>query len=64
VFINHTGPYSYLSYDFANESADIRALFADVCALVGVDCRVNAKRVRICRRASVELMFENVGIKE
>jgi hypothetical protein len=64
VFINRTGKYAYESYDFCNLSDDIRALFAAVCASVGVDCRVYAKRVRIYRRASVRLLLEHVGRKQ
>jgi hypothetical protein len=63
-FVNRTGKYTYESYDFANVSRDILMLFASTCALVGVECRVYAKRVRIYRRASVELMLEHVGRKE
>jgi hypothetical protein len=63
VFVNRTGRYEYLSSDFANRSADIRELFARVCDTVGVDCRPAGDRVRIYRRASVELMREHVGIK-
>jgi hypothetical protein len=63
VFVNRTGRYRYLSYDFTNQSADIRGLFARVCASVGVDCRPAGDRVRIYRRAGVELLREHVGIK-
>jgi hypothetical protein len=63
VYVNRTGPYEYLSYDFANRSADIRALFARACAHVNVDCRSAGDRVRIYRRASVALMREHVGVK-
>jgi hypothetical protein len=63
VFVNRTGRYEYLSYDFTNRSADIRQLFARACDSVGVDCRPAGDRVRIYRRASVELMREHVGIK-
>ena len=63
VFVNRTGKYEYLSYDFTNRSADIRELFARVCDSVGVDCRPAGDRVKIYRRASVELMREHVGIK-
>jgi hypothetical protein len=63
-FINRTGKYEYESYDFANVSQDILDLFASTCRIVGVDCRVYAKRVRIYRRASVRLMLEHVGRKE
>jgi hypothetical protein len=63
VFINRTGAYGYESYDFCNLSGDIRGLFSEVCAEVGVQCRPSGDRVRIYRRASVELMLEHVGRK-
>jgi hypothetical protein len=63
VFVNRTGRYEYLAYDFTNRSAEIRELFARVCRAVGVDCRPAGDRVRIYRRASVALMREHVGIK-
>jgi Homeodomain-like domain-containing protein/LAGLIDADG DNA endonuclease family protein len=63
VFVNRTGPYEYVSYDFTNHSADILRLFADVCDLVGVEYRAYRKRVRIYRRASVALMLQHVGLK-
>ena len=31
VFVNRTGPYEYLTYDFYNLSAEIRQLFVDAC---------------------------------
>jgi hypothetical protein len=63
VFVNRTGPYEYLSYDFTNHSPDILGLFADACDLVGVEYRAYAKRIRIYRRASVALMLQHVGLK-
>ena len=63
VFVNRTGRYEYLSYDFTNRSPHIRELFARVCDSVGVACRPARDRVKIYRRASVELMREHVGIK-
>jgi hypothetical protein len=63
VFVNRTGRYEYLSYDFTNRSAHIRELFARVCESVGVDCRPSQDRVKIYRRASVALMRKHVGIK-
>src|SRR5215204_7523019 len=39
VFVNRTGPYAYVSYDFSNRSAQIRELFMDACDLVGVEYR-------------------------
>lgn len=67
-FINRTGPYEYLSYDFTNCSADIIELFSQACEGAGVEYRVNCWRriwhVRINRRASVNRMLEHVGRKE
>lgn len=63
VFVNRTGPYEYVSYDFTNHSGDILRLFADACDLVGVEYRAYAKRIRIYRRGSVALMLRYVGIK-
>ena len=63
VFVNRTGRYEYVSYDFTNRSRDIRDLFTRVCDSVGVVCRPSRDRVRIYRRASVALMREHVGIK-
>jgi hypothetical protein len=67
VFVNRTGPYSYLSYDFCNNSQDIIDLFTRACRLVGVDYRPTRWRerfrVRINRRGSVERMLAMVGLK-
>jgi hypothetical protein len=68
-FVNRTGPYEYLSYDFSNMSRCITELFTDACELVGVEYRVangNARGmwdVRINRRASVAAMLQHVGRK-
>jgi hypothetical protein len=64
TFVNRTGAYSYVSYEFRNRSAGIRTAFLEACELVGVECRVNGDRVRICRRRSVAMLLEHVGIKE
>lgn len=63
VFINRTGPYEYLSYDFTNHSPDILDLFARTCTQVGVDYRRYERRIRIYRRTSVGLMETHVGLK-
>ena len=67
VFVNRTGPYEYLTYDFSNKSDDIVRLFTAACNLVGVEHRVTcwkgSWRVRINRRKSVELMLGHVGLK-
>jgi hypothetical protein len=68
-FINRTGAYEYLSYQFSNMSADLIRLFVEACTRVGVTTRVNQSRrtgiwdVRINRRGSVALMEEHVGLK-
>ncbi len=63
VFVNRTGPYEYLSYDFFNLSGDIRALFMRACDLVDVRYCDHTKRVRINRRPSVARMQAYVGHK-
>jgi hypothetical protein len=63
VFINRTGPYEYLSYEFSNKSDDIRSLFVRTCRAVGLEPRPAGTSVRIYRRASVALLQEHVGIK-
>ena len=63
AFVNRTGPYEYLTYDFYNLSAPIRQLFVDVCRDLGLACRPAGNRVRINRRESVERMLEHVGVK-
>ena len=62
-FVNRTGPYEYLSYEFANLSVGILDLFCTVCELVGVEHRRYAQRVRVNRRPSVAVMVANVGLK-
>jgi len=62
-FINRTGPYEYLSYDFFNCSQDILGLFCRTCDQVGVEYRRYAKHARIYRRPSVALMEAHVGVK-
>ena len=69
AFINRTGPYEYLCYEFANVSTEIADLFRQACARVDVFTRANRDRrrrwsVRINRRASVARMLEHVGLKE
>jgi hypothetical protein len=63
AFINRTGRYRYLSYEFRNRSAEIRALFAETCDLVGVGYTMSRDRIRICRRASVPEKAAFVGTK-
>jgi hypothetical protein len=63
TFVNRTGRYEYLTVDFCNSSEDIRGLFAGACCCVGLDYRMNADRVRINRRASVERLVARIGTK-
>jgi hypothetical protein len=68
VFINRTGPYEYLSYDFSNYSEEITRLFVGACEDLGLRPRVNRNSrgrwdVRINRRESVARMLEHVGVK-
>lgn len=63
AYINRTGPYEYLSYEFSNRSADILDLFARTCESVNVEYRRYQRSIRIYRRASVALMEANVGLK-
>ena len=63
VFVNRTGPYEYLSYDFCNLSQDILGLFETVCLSLGLRPRRTSSRVRLNRRADVALLLEHVGLK-
>jgi hypothetical protein len=63
VFVNRTGPYEYLSYDFTNHSQDILDLFGATCQQVGVEYRRYSSRIRVYRRGSVALLKANVGVK-
>jgi hypothetical protein len=63
VFINRTGPYEYLSYQFDNLSTDILGLFVQACGFAGLECRPTARYVRINRRDSVARLLEHVPRK-
>jgi hypothetical protein len=73
AFINRTDvhrpkPYEYLTYEFANCSTDIAALFRAMCSKVGVLTRATQDgrgvwHVRINRRESVALLEHHVGRK-
>ena len=64
VFVNRTGPYEYVSYEFSNRSSQIRDLFMDACDRVEVEYRGYRRYVRIYRRESVALMQRHAGVKE
>jgi hypothetical protein len=63
VFVNRTGPYEYVSYDFSNLSTEILEAFVAVCQLVGLKPRRYATHVRLNRREDVERLVERVGLK-
>lgn len=63
AYINRTGKYRYLSYEFHNVSNDIRGLFAYACDLVGIQYRINGNHVRICTRGAVREFAAFVGTK-
>lgn len=62
-FVNRTGPYEYLTYEFRNRSEDILRLFLDTCERLGLEYRIHSERVRINRRSSVAAFVEHVGVK-
>jgi hypothetical protein len=56
--------YQYPRYFFTNASEEIRALFSEACARIGVDCRRTTERnISIARRESVLLLDSFVGPK-
>jgi hypothetical protein len=57
IFVNRTGRYAYISYDFANLSADILGLFARTCEGLGLRPRRYAGHVRLYRREDVERLL-------
>ena len=62
--VNKVKGREYPRYFFSNLSADIRAMFAATCALVGVDSRPDGVRnVSVARRESVAILDELVGPK-
>jgi len=63
AFVNRTGPYVYLSYDFHNRSSDILDLFAFACDVVGLEYRRYVHHFRVYRRSSVALIERHVGLK-
>ena len=63
VFVNRTGRYEYLSYEFANRSADILDLFGMVARALGLRPRRYARAIRLYRRDDVQALVENAGVK-
>jgi hypothetical protein len=57
-------PYAYPRYQFSNRSEDIKQLFVEACARVGVECRrMNRMTVSVAERTSVARLDEFVGPK-
>ncbi len=63
VFVNRTGRYEYLSYGFANYSADILDLVESTCRAQGLSPRRYARAIRLNRRDDVARLLEHVGLK-
>jgi hypothetical protein len=63
VFVNRTGRYEYLSYGFANYSADILGLVESACRAQGLSPRRYARAIRLNRRGDVARLLEHVGLK-
>jgi hypothetical protein len=63
AFINRTGRYEYLSYQFANLSDDILDLFTRTCESLGLRPRRTARSVRLNRREDVARLVEQIGLK-
>jgi hypothetical protein len=62
-FINRTGRYEYLAYQFDNHSPDILDLFCKACDLVDLEYRRYNRYARINRRSSVARLKEKIGVK-
>lgn len=63
VFVNRTGPYEYVSYEFSNLSSDIVDLFVGTCEGLGLRPRRYARYVRLYRREDVARLLQEVGTK-
>jgi hypothetical protein len=62
--INRVKGFEYPRYFFSNLSADIRGLFVETCARVGVESRLAGRRnVSVARRDSVAILDRLVGPK-
>jgi Homeodomain-like domain-containing protein len=63
VFVNRTGRYEYLSYEFSNLSRDIVDLFMATCEGLGLRPRRYRRYVRLYRRDDVARLVAEVGTK-
>ena len=56
--------YAYPRYFFSNLSEDIRRIFCDHCALLGIRCtQPNARNISVSHRHSVAILDSFVGPK-
>ena len=59
-----TREYSYVRYFFSNLSADIRQIFKEHCAVLGIHVtQSNHRNLSVSHRASVAILEELVGPK-
>lgn len=63
VFVNRTGRYEYVSYEFSNLSREIVDLFIAACERVGLRPRRYPRYVRLYRREDVARLLVEVGTK-
>ena len=63
VFVNRTGRYEYVSYEFSNLSREIVDLFVSTCERVGLRPRRYPRYVRLYRREDVARLLVEVGTK-
>jgi Homeodomain-like domain len=63
VFVNRTGRYEYLSYEFSNLSREIVDLFIGTCERLGLRPRRYPRYVRLYRREDVARLLAEVGTK-
>jgi hypothetical protein len=63
VFVNRTGRYEYVSYEFSNLSRDIVELFVGTCEGLGLRPRRYPRYVRLYRREDVARLLREVGTK-
>ena len=56
--------YAYPRYFFSNASTEIRAMFAESCAQIGITCRTTTERnLSVARRDDVALLDTFIGPK-
>jgi len=63
AFVNRTGRYEYLSYEFANLSSGILDVFEATCRRLGLHPRRYETAVRLYRRGDVAQLVDHVGLK-